>query len=290
MWNQKAMTQAPVSPAKMVLVAQKVMDKCDALDGLKDGLVDDPRVCQFDPKVMQCKAGDDTVSCLTAPQVESAKMIYSPAKDPKTGKVLTGGLMPGTELQWGTLYSPDGYNNAIEAMKYIAMKDPGWDPATFNAATDVEKAQKADPDGILKSDNPNIKAFFDRGGKLLMYQGFADPQVTSENAIRYHQMVLDKVGRSVEGRSIELFMIPGMLHCNGGPGTDTFDKASVLDAWVTTGKAPDRIVASHLTDGKVDRTRPLCVFPKAAKWNGSGSTDDAANFSCVADTAVKATR
>ena len=175
-------------------------------------------------------------------------------------------------------------------MKYIAMKDPGWDPAAFNAATDLEKAQRADPDGILKSDNPNIKAFFDRGGKLFMYQGFQDPQVTSWNAIRYHQAVVDKVGRSVEGKSIELFMVPGMLHCQGGPGTDTWNKAAVLDSWVTTGKAPDRITASHLTDGKVDRTRPLCVFPKVAKWNGTGSTDDAANFSCVADSASRATK
>jgi len=291
--NQAAMLKtsgAYIPPEKYHAVHEAVLEACDGLDGVKDGILENPLACRFDPKVLQCKAGEDTVSCLTPAQVQSAKTIYAPAKDPKTGKVLTGGLMPGTELQWGTLYSPQGYGNAIEAMKFIAMKDPNWDPATFNPATDVEKAQKADPDGILKSDNPNIKAFFDRGGKLLMYQGFADPQVTSENAIRYHQAVLDKVGRNVEGKSIELFMIPGMLHCQGGPGTDTFDKAAALDAWVTTGKAPDRIVASHLTDGKVDRTRPVCVFPKVAKWSGAGSTDDAQNFACVADTAIKGTK
>jgi len=291
--NQAAMLKtsgAYIPPEKYHAVHEAVLEACDGLDGVKDGILENPLACRFDPKVLQCKAGEDTVSCLTPAQVQSAKTIYAPARDPKTGKVLTGGLMPGTELQWGTLYSPQGYGNAIEAMKFIAMKDPNWDPATFNAATDVEKAQKADPDGILKSDNPNIKAFFDRGGKLLMYQGFADPQVTSENAIRYHQAVLDKVGRNVEGKSIELFMVPGMLHCQGGPGTDTFDKAAALDAWVTTGKAPDRIVASHLTDGKVDRTRPVCVFPKVAKWSGAGSTDDAQNFACVADTATKGTK
>jgi feruloyl esterase len=102
--------------------------------------------------------------------------------------------------------------------------------------------------------------------------------------------VLDTVGRSVEGASIALFMVPAMLHCQGGPGTDTWNKAAVIDAWVTTGKAPDRIVASHLTDGKPDRTRPLCLYPKVAKWSGASSTDDAANFSCVADTANKTTR
>jgi feruloyl esterase len=291
--NEAAMLKtsgAYIPPEKYPAVHDAVLQACDGLDGVKDGILENPLACHFDPKVLQCKAGEDNVSCLTAAQVQTAKMIYSAAKDPKTGKVLTGGLMPGTELQWGTLYSPEGYNNAIEAMKYIAIKDPNWDPASFNPTTDIDKAQKADPEGILRSDNPNIKPFFDRGGKLLMYQGFSDPQVTSENAIRYHQAVLDKVGRSVEGKSIELFMIPGMYHCNGGPGTDTFDKAAVIDAWVTTGKAPDRIVASHLAEGKVDRTRPLCVFPKVAKWNGSGSTDEAASFSCAADTAVKATK
>jgi tannase/feruloyl esterase len=291
--NEAAMLKtsgAYIPPEKYPAVHDAVLQACDGLDGVKDGILENPLACHFDPKVLQCKAGEDNVSCLTAAQVQTAKMIYSAAKDPKTGKVLTGGLMFGTELQWGTLYSPDGYNNATEAMKYIAMKDPNWDPASFNPATDIDKAQKADPEGILRSDTPNIKSFFDRGGKLFMYQGFQDPQVTSWNAIRYHQAVLDKVGKGVEGKSIELFMIPGMLHCNGGPGTDTFDKAAVIDAWVTTGKAPDRIVSSHLTDGKVDRTRPLCVFPKVAKWNGSGSTDEAANFICAADAGVKETR
>jgi feruloyl esterase len=281
---------AYIPPEKYPAVHDAVLQACDGFDGVKDGILENPLACHFDPKVLQCRAGEDNVSCLTAAQVQTANMIYSDAKAPKTGKVLTGGLMRGTELQWGTLYGPNGFGNAIEALKYIAMKDANWDPATFNPATDVEKALKSDPDGVLKSDSPNIKAFFDRGGKLLMYQGFADPQVTSTNAIRYHQMVLDKVGRGVEGKSIELFMVPGMLHCQGGPGTDTFDKTAVLDSWVTTGKAPDNIVASHLTDGKVDRTRPLCVFPKVAKWTGTGSTDDAANFSCVADSASRSTK
>ena len=291
--NQSAMLKtsgAYIPPEKYPAVHDAVLQACDGLDGVMDGILENPLACRFDPKVLQCKAGEDTFSCLTPAQVQSARMIYAPAKHPKTGKVLTGGLMAGTELQWGTLYSPQGYGNAVEAMKYIAMKDPRWDPATFNAATDVEKAQQADPDGILRSDNPNIKAFFDRGGKLLMYQGFADPQVTSDNAIRYHQAVIDKVGKQVEGKSIELFMVPGMYHCQGGPGTDTFDKAAVLDAWVTSGKAPDRIVASHLDGGKVDRTRPLCVFPRVAKWNGTGSPDDAQNFTCAVDATIKGTK
>jgi feruloyl esterase len=291
--NEAAMLKtsgAYIPPEKYPAIHDAVLQACDGLDGVKDGVLENPLACHFDPKVLQCKAGEDNVSCLTPAQVQTATMIYADAKDPKSGKVLTGGLTRGTELQWGTLYSPDGYGNAIEALKYIAMKDPSWDIHNFNPATDVEKAGKADPDGILKSENPNVKAFFDRGGKLFMYQGFQDPQVTSFNAIRYHQAVIEKIGKGAEGKSIELFMVPGMLHCQGGPGTDTWDKTAVLDAWVTSGKAPDRIVASHLTDGKMDRTRPLCPFPKVAKWNATGSTDDAANFSCVGDTAVKGTK
>jgi feruloyl esterase len=281
---------AYIPPEKYPAVHEAVLQACDSLDGVKDGVLENPLACQFDPKVLQCKAGQDSVSCLTSAQVQTASMIYAGAKDPKTGKVLTGGLMRGTELQWGTLYVPQPYGNAAEPLKYIVMKDANWDPNTFNPATDIERAQKADPDEVLKSDNANLKPIFDRGGKLLMYQGFADPQVTSDNAIRYHRMVLDKVGKGVEGKSIELFMVPGMYHCQGGPGTDTFDRMAAIEQWVEQGKAPDRIVASHMTDGKADRTRPLCVFPKVAEWNGTGSTDDAANFSCVAESAVKATK
>jgi feruloyl esterase len=288
--SMQKVSGAYIPPEKYPAVHEAVLQACDGLDGVKDGILENPLACQFDPKALQCKAGEDSVSCLTAAQVQTAKMIYAPAKDPKTGKVLTGGLMRGTELQWGTLFGPQPYGNAAEPLKYLVMKDASWDPNTFNPATDIERAQKADPEDVLKSENANIKPFFDRGGKLLMYQGFADPQVTSDNAIRYHQMVLDKVGKGVEGKSIELFMVPGMYHCQGGPGTDTFNKMAAIEQWVEKGKAPDRIVASHLTDGKVDRTRPLCVFPKVAKWNGTGSTDDAANFSCVVDSASRATK
>ncbi len=281
---------AYIPPEKYHAVHEAVLQACDGLDGVTDGILENPLACQFDPKVLRCKSGEDSVSCLTAAQVQTANMIYAPAKDPKTGKVLTGGLMRGTELQWGTLYGPQPYGNAAGPLKYLVMKDANWDPNTFNPATDIERAQKADRDDVLKSDTANIKPFFERGGKLLMYQGFADPQVTSDNAIRYHQMVLDKVGTGVEGKSIELFMVPGMSHCQGGPGTDTFNKMAAIEQWVEKGKAPHRIVASHMTDGKVDRTRPLCAFPKVAKWNGTGSTDDAANFSCVAESAAKATK
>ena len=136
------------------------------------------------------------MSCLTASQVQTAKMIYAPAKDPKTGAILTGGLMPGTELQWATLYGPDPYGNAADPIKYIAMKDANWDPNTFNPATDIEKARKADPDNALRSAIPTSRRSSIRA-ESFMYQLRRSASHLRQRD-RYHQVVLDKVGKSVE--------------------------------------------------------------------------------------------
>jgi feruloyl esterase len=115
-----------------------------------------------------------------------------------------------------------------------------------------------------------------------MYHGWSDPQVAPLNSVSYFNNVTRTVGKNVVGKSLQLYMVPGMAHCAGGPGTDTFDKMAAIEQWVATGTAPEIISASHATAGTVDRTRPLCPYGKVAKWKGSGSTDDAANFSCVA--------
>ena len=115
-----------------------------------------------------------------------------------------------------------------------------------------------------------------------MYHGWADQQVAPSNSIDYFTKVTQASGKGVVGQSIQLYMVPGMGHCAGGAGTDTFDKVEAIERWVASGEAPQSIVASHLTNGQVDRTRPLCPYGKVAKWNGKGSTDDAANFACAA--------
>ena len=276
-----ATTESYIPPSKYKAIHDAVLEACDTLDGVKDGVLEDPSRCHFDPKVLECK-GPDGPSCLTKPQVETARSLYAPIKHPTTGAVLSAPLLErGSELGWGTLAGPEPVVTALDAFKYVVFKDPSWDWRRFNVATDIELAQKMD-DGVLNSAVVDLKPFFTRGGKLLMYHGWADQQVAPSNSIDYFTKVTQASGKGVVGQSIQLYMVPGMGHCAGGAGTDTFDKVEAIERWVASGEAPQSIVASHLTNGQVDRTRPLCPYGKVAKWNGKGSTDDAANFACAA--------
>jgi feruloyl esterase len=162
------------------------------------------------------------------------------------------------------------------------FQDSKWEPVAFNASMDIERTLRADRDDVLNSGSTDLKAFFDRGGRLLMYHGWADTQVTALNSIDYFQKVVSRFGPQAAGSSIQLYMVPGMNHCNGGAGTDVFNKVAALEEWMATGRAPETIPAAHMTNGAADRTRPLCPFGRVARWTGSGSSDDAANFACVA--------
>jgi len=146
---------------------------------------------------------------------------------------------------------------------------------------DVPAADKLD-NGLINATDPDLKKFKSHGGKLIMYHGWADALIPSENSIDYYESVTKAMGGAERTTDfLRLFMAPGMGHCFGGDGPSSFDSLTALEQWVENGKAPEEIVASHLTNGKPDRTRPLCVYPKVAKYKGAGSTDDAANFSCV---------
>jgi feruloyl esterase len=268
-----------IAPEKYAMVHDAVLAACDARDGVKDGVIDNPTGCVFDPGVLACK-GADGPSCLTAAEVETARALYAPIKN--AGAIVSPPLLqPGTELGWGTLAGPKPLGLATEAMQYIVFKDPNWDWRRFNPATDIDMALRSD-ERVLGLTDPNLKPFFDRGGKLLMYHGWGDPQVPAQNTVRYFNDVVKTTGKGVVGKSVQLYMVPGMGHCQGGPGTDTFDKMGTIERWVQTGRAPEQIVASHMKDGKADRTRPLCPYPQVAQYKGTGSTDDAANFSCKA--------
>ena len=274
---------ASIPREKYALIHDAVLTACDANDGVKDGLVENPLACRFDPQVLQCK-GDSADGCLTAAQVESAKALYAPVLNPRSGEQVLPGLVPGSELAWATAAGAQPVGTAFDAYRFIVFQNANWDPATFNSATDIDRALQSDKDDVLDSSSTNLEAFFRRGGKLLMYHGWSDTQVTPLNSINYFQSVTSRFGHATVGKSIQLYMVPGMNHCQGGDGTDRFDKVAALEQWIASGTAPDRITASHQTGGVIDRTRPLCAFGQIARWTGTGSTDDAANFACVADT------
>ena len=273
--NRSAASAIPAS--KLPMIHQAVLDQCDALDGVKDGVIEDPARCAFDYATLLCK-GDERPDCLTQPQVESVKAMASPIVDRRSGATLhPGRYYPGSELGWNNVGGPTPSGESLEGMTKIVFK-PGWDYHTIDGSADVERAVKAD-DGLLYGGDPNLSRFFGRGGKLLMYHGWADPLVTPDASLIMFRRINEAVGAAAS-RSLALFMVPGMGHCQGGPGTDNFDKVAALDQWIATGTKPTSIVASHSTAGRVDRTRPICAYPATAKYLGSGSTDDAKNFTC----------
>ena len=266
---------------KYVLLHRAVLQACDALDGVKDGILEDPTRCHFDPVRLACNngAGPD---CLTAPQVEAARKIYSGPANPSTGQNIFPGLEPGSELGWASLTGPKPMSLAVEVYQHLVFHKPDWNYLDFDPAKDFTTAS-AEIGASMNAIDPNLKPLWAHGGKLLLYHGWADPGIPPRSSVSYHKSVVEAMGGAAEANdSIRLFMVPGMGHCRGGDGTDTFDPVSPLDAWVTAGKAPDQIPASHLTNGVVDKTRPLCPYPEVAKYKGTGDTNSAANFTCQA--------
>ena len=270
---------AVIPPNKYPMIHAAVLRACDAADGVSDGVIENPARCAFDFATLTC-AGDDRADCLTGAQVESARAMASPITDRQSGAVLhPGRYYPGSELGWGGVGGPVPSGESLEGMKKIVF-NPGWDYHAIRVPDDVDRAVRADG-GLLFGGDPNLTRFFSRGGKLLMYHGWADPLVTPDASLIMFKQINETVGPAA-ANALALFMVPGMGHCQGGPGTDVFDKVAALDQWVESGAKPQSIVASHLTGTVADRTRPLCAFPAIARYVGSGSTDDARNFRCQA--------
>ena len=264
-----------IPPSKYEMIHRFVLDACDALDGVKDGLIENPSVCQPDFTKLACK-GADGAACLTPRQVESAKTIISPATDGE-GHTYFPRLEPGTEMRWGRLAGgPDPASLFWDQFRYVVYQDPAWDWRQFDLARDAGKAAEADKD-IVALDS-RLGAFVESGGKLLLYHGWADQQVAPGSTIEFFKAAQVESG---DGDWARLYMMPGMGHCGGGEGPDSFDKIGVMEQWVENGVLPQALVAAHRTAGKVDRTRPLCPYPQVAKYKGTGSVDDAASFACV---------
>ena len=299
MWNQKALSEAPGTAAKLPLVAEKVMAKCDAIDGLKDGLIDDPRKCNFNPAVdaPACRAGTDAPDCLSAAQAAAVAKIYSgPVSN---GKPFFTGYMPGSEAlipaangsansAWIGMIAgaqpeakPADFNLAENTMRYLVFTPPNanYDYKTFDFDRDIHLldawSKKAD------AKNPDLSKFKKSGGKLLMTYGWADQILQPMMGVNYYESAVAKNGPSTTD-FFRLFMVPGMGHCSGGIGPDRHDPMTAVINWVEKDKAPASMLASRVVNNQVVRTRPLCQYPKVARYSGQGSIDDAANFSCVA--------
>ena len=271
---------AYIPPSKYPMIHQAVLDACDANDGLKDGLIQNPESCHIDFKALECKAGD-APDCLTPRQVRSAQTMISPAQDAQ-GNVLFERLEPGTELRWGRLAGgPQPADLFIDQFRYVVYKDPNWDWHSFDLDRDSAKANTIDKD--VDELDPHLAAFARHHGKLLLYHGWADQQVAPGSTVDFYKQAVALSGDAAQASNwIRLFMVPGMGHCSGGEGPDTFDAVSAIEQWVEQGRAPGKIIASHQTAGKPDRTRPLCPYPQIARYQGSGSIDEASNFTCSA--------
>jgi feruloyl esterase len=270
---------ARLAPPQMELLHRAAVDACDALDGVNDRLIGDPSRCAFDPATLQCKGAGDA-GCLTPAQVETARLIYSPMANSKTKREIAG-LAPGSELGWTpTGWTASARATGIDQFRFLVFNDPAWTAQRFDAASDPARAEAADA-GTINALDPNLRPFIDRGGKLIQYHGWSDPQISPFNSTQYYGRVVESIGSQTDiPHAYRLFMAPGMGHCSGGEGPNAFDMIGALEQWVEHGKAPDRILASHATNGRVDRSRPLCPFPQTAVYKGSGSTDEASNFQC----------
>jgi feruloyl esterase len=299
LWPALATERDPESyipAAKMQVLARAVTAACDAIDGITDGVLDDPRTCRFDPATIVCKAGQDPATCLTAKQATAVKEIWAGPHDSK-GTQLYPGFLPGAEAgaggTWERYVSGDGPRGgrhlalADGFLKHVIFQDPNYDFRRFNYDTDLPMAI-AKVSSLIDAMDPNLRPLQQRGGKLIVYHGWNDPSIPALNSIDYYESVIATLGK---GKSREaaiadvqsfyrMFLVPGMQHCSGGPGTDNFDMLTALENWVEKGQAPDTIPATHRTAGRVDRSRPLCPYPQVAVYSGSGSTDDAANFAC----------
>lgn len=295
-WNARALDAAPIPPERLKIVAARVYAKCDGTDGLVDGLITDPRRCEFDPAkdLPVCTSDVEGKDCFTPAQIRALAAVYRGVQS--GGKRIFWGQPVGAEIEmpgpggglqtgWaGWIIAPGGRTIAASFaetfFRYMAFPkpDPNYDLKSLNFESDLARLQSIS--SIIDAKNSDLSRFKARGGKIVMYFGWADPALNPLMGIDYYERVSARMGPSTKD-FFRLFMVPGMAHCRGGVGTDECDAFTALVEWVEKGVAPARIVASQSRGGKVVRTRPLCPYPKAAKYSGTGDIDDAANFTCV---------
>ncbi|MFL6274734.1 MAG: tannase/feruloyl esterase family alpha/beta hydrolase [Blastocatellia bacterium] len=306
-WNLQATMSDPASyipGTKLKAIEAAAITACDARDGVTDGVIDEPTGCHFDPAVLLCK-GAESDECLTEKQVTALKKIYSGPRNSK-GEQTIPGFLPGGETgvggwaAWITGTAPNRaaqFFFATQTFANMIYNNPAWDFKTFILDKDgplVDEKLAAS----LNATDANLKAFKARGGKLILYHGWSDAALPPVNTINYLQSVAAKMGQRDLDAFIRLYMVPGMQHCGGGPGPSSFgafvtstqsdaqhDMSVAIERWVEEGIAPGQIIAAKRQNpdpkSPATRTRPLCPYPQVARYKGSGSTDEAANFVCT---------
>jgi feruloyl esterase len=293
MWVYQATHKSQESyipPSKLPLIHQAALDACDAKDGVKDGVIEDPEHCKFDPGVLLCMNGD-AANCLTKPQIEAVQTIYATPVHARTKAYLYGSMPPGGELGWEEMIGQVPYPYALPFYKNLVFHNQSWDYKTrpVNFDTDVDRADTAE-NSVINATNPAITRFIAHGGKLLLMGGWNDHTLGPGNNAHYYESVAAKIGARAVRDAVRLFMVPGMDHCLGdgyGPGAQyptvysvRFDAAGFLKQWKASGKAPDQIVVA--TKGAERRDRLVCAYPRISAYNGAGNTNDPANFVCKA--------
>jgi feruloyl esterase len=267
-----------LAAAQMSAVHKAFINQCDEKDGLKDGIVGDPEHCNFDPGTIQCKEGDRD-GCLTVPQVEALRDIYSGTKNPRTGEQILAGFSPGSEQQLMALIGgKEPFPVATSYFRDVVFNNPQWDYKSFDYDKDRAATLKAGSD-VLDVPSDGFAKFFKSGGKLLLSHGWSDGLIPAANTASFYKSMTAKMDSKKSADSVRLFMIPDMGHCGGGDAPTVTDMLTAIDQWVDKGKAPDRIIASRPPNQK-PMTRPICPYPQIAKYKGLGSIDDAANFEC----------
>ncbi len=305
-WNQRVLAGNAITAEQLKIVADAVYGKCDMSDGVSDGVIDDPRSCGFRARtdLPQCSPGAGGSACLTSAQIDAVEAIYD---GPTSGGTAIGRRWPiGSEISapfatgsrsgWVPWFLAAQSNaRAIQSlfgetfMQYMAFgkPDPAYDWKSFDFDKDPQRMEGIR--AILDATNPDLTAFRSRGGKILMYFGWADPALNPLMGIQYYEQVNQRMGSSASD-FFRLYMVPGMFHCGGGGGTSVFDAFTPLVEWVERATVPSAIGAERHVDGKADRSRPLCPYPQAARYKGTGSTDDAANFACLSSDSLSLTR
>ena len=286
LWNRAALEGSGLTASKMSNVFKAVAAKCDAQDGLRDGLMDDPRQCRFDPAsdMPRCAAGPEGAECLTNRQVDALQLIYSGPKNSR-GEQLFVGQVPGSEDESTIapfLILPDNAPNLLTVfaaswMKYLAFGDPNYDPKSFDFDRDPSRTGRVDE---IFNPTADLSLFKERGGKMVTFWGWADNALNPQMGLNYYDRLRAKYGASETESFYRFFLVPGVAHCRGGYGPSEIDALTPVINWVEKGTPPERLPARLTKDGNVKYNRAYCAYPRTTQYNGSGSTEDPNNFSC----------